>query len=240
MLEHVRRGLDGSYWIPRRHEETEMHLDSLYIRIDTLRWMPRATQLITHYQNIFPNQIAYIIGKGPSLDYLNLEALIKFDGPIFCLNESIHKVLTLGVKQNRLYVVQMDSTLGETCSPGTDKIPIFLSQRCANLYQEGHNPVVIDPHQLLLDSNCLSGQFAIKLARTFGCAGACLVAFDGCLRKDFAYAKCIGYPSSKGGLPVRFRDHKVRLRESAGRSFPLQWMIPLEGGSFEHVLPLST
>lgn len=240
MLEHIRRGMDGSYWIPRRHEETEAYLDDLYLRVEPLRWMPKHAELITHYKNIHPETIGYIIGKGPSLDELTLAMLIKFNGPILCINESIHKVKTLGVSQDRLYVIQMDSSLEETCSPGTDKIPIFLSTRCANLYQTGHNPVVIDPTQLLLDSNCLSAQFAIKLLRTFGCVGACLVSFDGCLRHSYAYAKCIGYPSSKGGIPTRFREHKAMLRETAGKSFPLQWLTPREEGKYEHVLPLSS
>jgi hypothetical protein len=239
MIEHVRRGMDGSYWIPRRHAETEAYLDSQFERIDTLRWMPKNVALITHYQGIYKDQICNIIGKGPSLDNLTLAMLMKFDGPILCLNESIHKVLTLKPSESRVYVIQMDSTLGETCNPGTDQIPIFLSPRCANLYQQGCNPVVIDPYQFALDSNCLSGQFAIKLARTFGCVGACLFSFDGCLRQNYGYANCIGYPSSKGGIPTRFREHKQMLLQTAGKNFPLQWIIPREGGVYDHTMPLA-
>lgn len=240
MLEHIRRGIDGSYWIPRKHPETEAHLDTLYTRIEPLRWMPTHAELLTHYQGLARGTVAYIIGKGPSLDNLTMAMLMKFDGPIFCLNETIHKVKDLGVSDERLNVVQMDSDLQETCSPGSDRVPIFLSQRCANLYQTGHNPVIVDPMQLLLDENCLSGQFAIKLARTFGCVSACMVAFDGCLKHNFGYAKCIGYSSSRGGVPTRFREHRAMLLESAGKNFPLQWMTPRTGGKYEHVLPLSS
>ncbi len=240
MLENIRRGIDGSYWIPRKHPETEAYLDYLHTRIEPLRWMPKHAQLLTLYTGIYKDKICSIIGKGPSLDYLTLAQLMKFDGPILCLNESIHQVLKTGVSQDRLYVVQLDSQLEETCSPGTDKIPIFLSPRCANLYLSGHNPIVIDPQQLLLDDGCLSGQFAIKLARTMGCTGACMFSFDGCLRHDYGYAKCIGYPSSKGGIPTRFRAHKSLLREAAGKQFPLQWITPREGGKFEHQQALSS
>ncbi len=238
MLEHIRRGIDGSFWIPRKHQETEAYLDDLYTRVEPLKWMPRHAQLITQYTNIYCGQVGYIIGKGPSLDFLTLAMLMNFQGPILCLNESIHKVLTTGVSKQRLYGVQLDSQLQETCSPGPD-VPIFLSTNCANLYMTGHKPVVIDPNQLLLDGNCLSGQYAIKLLRTMGCVGACLVAFDGCLKQNYGYARCIGYPSSKGGVPTRFREHKAMLREAAGKSFPLQWLTPKEGGKYDHVLPLS-
>ncbi len=240
MLENIRRGIDGCFWIPRKHPETEAYLDDLHTRVAPLRWMPKHAQLISLYTGKHKGVICNIIGKGPSLDYLTLAMLMKFDGPIICLNESIHRVLKTGVSIERLYVVQLDSVLQETCSPGTDKIPIFLSQRCSNLYLTGHNSVYIDPQQLLLDSNCLSGQFAIKLARTFGCIGACMISFDGCLKHNFGYAKCIGYPSSRGGIPTRFREHKAMLRESAGKNFPLQWLLPKEGGKYEHILPFSS
>lgn len=223
---HIRQAADGTYWIPRRDQETEDYLNSKYQKLPgELKWISRLPSTNLAYRNLYTNAHAYIIGKGPSLDLLTPSMLAAKEGPIIAINESIHRIEALHPTA-QVYGVQMDHDLRETCAPTGPNSRLILSPRCGNLY-ESHRIYkdVIDPRSFGLLDNCLSAVFAIQLARHMGCVEATLCCFDGCTVGDFEYAKCIGHSSELGGPKTRFKSHRLTIQESAGK-FPLTWFIP--------------
>ncbi len=157
---------------------------------------------------------AFIIGKGPSLDTVEK---IKDDletGVVFCLNESIHKIETLGLAAPT-YVVQQDSELERDCIPKNLNTVHFM-----NAWQHGliphkdawiHGPlkhktliekspwnsnaVVYDPRFLNESCGSLSAIIALKLAAFMGIKSATLCCFDALLngyQGPTTYANCIG------------------------------------------------
>jgi hypothetical protein len=223
---NIRKGIDGSFWIPRQDQETEAWLDSQYVRLpNQLRWVDKIPNVLNFFHNIHANKACYIIGKGESLDYIHK---VKFDAvhPIICLNESIHAIEELELPNTTL-VTQLDSTLGETCRP--KKATILLAPRCANLYSDLPNRFVVDPRSFGLDENCLSILYAISLARYMGCTVLKMVSFDGCMNGSIHYGKKIGYPSTRGGSPLRFKEHRPLINE-ATKNIAVEWLLPHNGG----------
>jgi len=220
----IRSASDGSFFIPRPDAETEEYLDSKHVRLaNQLRWVSRIPDVLDSYGGIYLNQTAHIVGKGPSLDVLKSEPFVD-GGPIFCINESIHKVESLSLV-NPLYCVQLDNELGESCKPEKPATKIFVSPRCGNLYGDNVAKVVVDPRALHLPEDCLSAQVAIVLAQHFGCNNGIMHCFDGCTGTDYKYAKCIGYDSAKGGAKIRFKSHRKVLVETAAK-WHLGWRTP--------------
>jgi len=226
----VRQGSDGSYWIPRKDKETEDWLDSQFIRVDQqLKWRNRLPDMSGFFHNCHKDGKVAIIGKGPTLDLLTPETLQGYDC-IFALNEAVLKIESLDM-ETPLYGTQLDHSLGETCRPSKMSTKLFCGPRCANLYDRDVTKIVIDPAQFGLPESCLSAVYAISLARHMGCTRADLYGFDGCLKSNYNYARCVGYPSTKGGSPLRFAAHR-RVIEEAAKNISLDWIqIKGEGKS---------
>lgn len=219
----TRRGIDGSYWLPRANPEAEAYLDSVYVRQpNQLKWFPKIDKSISAvYKNTHKGKIAYIVGKGPSLDLLQTKH-IETDGPIIAINECIHVVERL-FPNSVTYGTQLDNDLGEVCTPKYSKL--FVGNRCANLYNKGVYKLIVDPMSFGLRDSCLSAEYAIMLARHMGCVAVEMYCFDGCVDHVFEYADCIGHDSSIGGPPERFASHKQIILDCA-RKYPLSWVIP--------------
>lgn len=219
----IRRGIDGSYWIPRKDKETENWLDRQYIRVgDQLKWHNKLPNMLSFFHNCHSNTTAAIIGKGISLDILKAKHL-KDHGCIIAINESVLKIEDLDLDVP-LYGTQLDHTLGETCRPSKLSTKLFCGPRCANLYDEGVTKLLADPTCFGLTESCISAVYAIALARHMGCIKVNMFAFDGCLKSNYDYARCIGYPSSRAGSPLRFASHR-QLIETAAKNIALDWVI---------------
>ncbi len=227
---NIRRAPNGMYWIPRNDKETEDYLDSKYERVpNQLKWVSKEPSQLKLFQNIHQGEIAYIIGKGQSLDHVT-QALFDTNGPIICINESIHKIEQLGLS-NPTYCTQLDFELGETCKPKSAKL--IIGPRCSNLYDKSYK-YIIDPILLSLHDSCLSAQYVIQLAKFMGCSCLKLISFDGCLKQSYNYADCIGYSSGKGGPMTRFASHRPLIIETI-RGLPTDWILPEAGGKITTV-----
>jgi len=217
----IHQGLDGCFWIPRRCKETEEYLDSRYVRLpNQLKWINKLPNEIDFFKNLYENKLGYIVGKGPSLDYL-IKEVFKEDCPIIALNESIHKVEQVCTSEH-MFVLQMDKALGSTCLPKRAKL--FVSPWAADNYKDIEK-YVIDPRSLTLDQNAISAVVAVMLLRTFGCKAIQLISFDGCLEQNYEYAKIVGYSSTKGGSPLRFKSHKEPILQVA-KNLNVTWVTP--------------
>lgn len=221
----VRTASDGTFWISRSDKDTEDYLDSIYNRLpNQLKWRNIKIEMSSFvFKNLYVEQAAYIVGKGPSLDNISEKCFRDPRAPIICINESIHIIEKLDLL-NDIFVTQLDHELEETCRPIKPTTKMFTGPMCANLYKEGVYRYVVDPAMFgLID--CISAEYAIMLARHMGCISIELFCFDSCLNKSLDYAKCIGYDSAKGGPKDRFLSHKDRIIQIANK-VPLVWNLP--------------
>lgn len=206
----IRRAIDGSLWLPRKNVELEQELDSEYIRVGkTLRWIPKLTKLDP--DTIDFGESAYIVGKGPSLDKLRAKDL-KNPWPILCINQSVHKIVGLGLL-NRIYCFQQDSRLRDQCK-ANGAINI-VSIYAANWYPEAY---VYYPEKYGETGNTLTAVMAIKISKA---TNFILYAFDAITNKNLEYAKSIGMSSTAYGLRRdRFFGHKQPILNAlVGKSF---------------------
>jgi hypothetical protein len=186
-----------------------------------LKWLNRLPHMAGFFHNCHENGRIAIIGKGPTLDLLTAEMLRGYDC-IFALNEAVLKIESLNM-ETPLYGTQLDHGLGETCRPVNMVTKLFCGPRCANLYEKDVTKIMIDPAYFGLPENCLSAVYAVSIARHMGCTRADLYGFDGCLKINYNYAKCVGYLSTKGGSPLRFVAHR-KLIEEAAKNISLDWI----------------
>lgn len=221
----IRRSLsDGSYWIARGNKQVEQYMDAHCIRVPgTLRWTPRfiSNNCLEDLRTIFQNQTCYIIGKGPSLDYLRSEHFE--DGPIIALNEAVFSVEDLDLPNN-LFGLQQDQKLQATCLP--KRAPIFVAMKAANYYADCERAYIFQNTELGLNRNALSVSAAIAISKRLGVRRYKLLCFDACVNKNLEYADCVGYRSTWGGAPKRFLGHRAKIIKHA-QDTPIEWTIPV-------------
>jgi hypothetical protein len=216
---------DGSFTIRRNNRAAEAFMDKNFRRAHgELRWfkMMHPGKALTDLEPIFRGKKCYIIGKGPSLDDLTEQAFDDDSAPIVCINEAIHKVETLAIK-NPIFALQQDMGLRDTCQPIRGSI--IVSVHAQHWYADVENRYVYNPDTYDLKSSQLSVICAIAIAQGLGAKSFDLISFDACVKGSTTYAKCIGYASSKGGDPNRFLKHRKHI-ETALRNWPVNWVIP--------------
>lgn len=222
----IRIHRDGSLWLAKSHKKTEAYLDKMYCRVKgEMRWFPRiADTRMPELENKYPGKMVYIIGKGPSLDYLTTE-MIPEDIIVIALNESIHKVESLDFP-NDLYVVQQDVGLKETCRPRRGAL--LLSYRCRGFYSDFPNRYLYHAVNFSLNYSALSVLVGIEISKYMGIEKFVFCCFDACVTKDTGYAKSIGYEPTRGGDPNRFLGHRNRILKQCG-NHELTWLVPAPG-----------
>lgn len=208
---------DGSYMIPRRNMVAEEYMDKIGIRCRRqLRWfLP-----LEGFDLDFTKSV-YMIGKGPSLDQLRREHF-EPGRTVICINESIHKVLSLGL-DNPIFVFSQDENLGTTCKVVGPKY--VIAPKIAKFYIEHPNTTVINPARVGPTATTITANFAIYTGRHFGVEHFDMLCFDACVNKNTEYAECIGHSSIKGGDPKRFLNHRRILMEAIGKA-TAKFIIP--------------
>lgn len=206
---------DGSFAIPRGDRVLESQLDTIYQRCpNELRWIPRgiSNSEIEGLSPLFKNQWVFIIGKGPSLNGIDSIREILSLGPIICINESIHKVEAIeGLDATRLFAIQQDSSLRDTCRPKKGRL--LISEGAKNWYPE--NKFVFDPSFYGFSSSELSVICAIEIAKQLGARGYFLIGFDAAITGDCSYAQDIVSKRQRNPRTgSRFLGHKKRIQES--------------------------
>lgn len=209
--------INGSYTIPRRNRVAEEYLDKIGIRCHRqLRWF-----LPLEGFDLDFTESVYIVGKGPSLDQLRKEHF-EPGRSIFCINETIHKVLSLGL-DNPLHVFSQDENLDMTCKV---KGPNYIiAPKIARFYIEHPNTTIINPGRVGPTASLLTVNFAIYTGRHFGVKHFDLLCFDACVNQNTDYANCIGHLSLKGGDPKRFLNHRNMIMGAIGDA-TLKFIIP--------------
>lgn len=155
---------------------------------------------------------AYIVGKGPSLDFLTEKDFPDPEYPILCINESIKKIDTLNLP-NPVYEIQQDRNLGDRCKPLKDTTTWVVSKQAytATTAKNHQNHFVFDPWLFGQSSaKTLTAIIALQFLKERGITKAYMLAFDACTCGDKGYAEIIGESPSlrrKGDDGSRFLSH---------------------------------
>ncbi len=155
------------------------------------------------FKNKHDGKLAFIVGKGPSLDTLEQmrDTINHESAVVFCLNESIHKVEELKLS-TPVYVVQQDSRLESRCVPKNPEIVHFMSawqytkeKPIAKRYDVSpyNQNAVLYWHEIANERD-QSAVAALKIAKLMGMNRVCFLCFDSWAngwQGDHKYAGCI-------------------------------------------------
>jgi len=209
-LKRVRRDPFGNLFLLRRNDKLERLLNQHCIKIDTLTWSIKHKNIadINKYKDIYKGKDCYIVGKGPSLDKLNMFTFDN-DSPIICINEAGKIVEEIIGLKNPIYCIQQDAGLKDTCKiKGT----MLVSYLCQAWYDKA---IAYNPAQFGYGTrHPLSIEMAISFAKLWGCKKIKFHACDALVNGNTKYAKKVGYESTKGGNPSRFITHKKYIDKS--------------------------
>jgi len=218
----VRRYANGSFGIMRKNKQIEEMLDAQFNRCkNELRWVPKIEDLedFAKLKPIFEDKTCYIIGKGPSLNYLS-EKHFK-DGPIIAINEAIHKVETINVS-NPLYMIQQDTSLKDGCRPKF--ATVIIASTAASWYADYKRKIVFSRNNLGIPVGVTS-EYAVSIAVTLGVKRIEFLCFDAVVNGNTEYADIVPYLSNRGGPLTRFKDNGEKMLKH------------LKGTPYIHVIP---
>jgi len=221
----VRKLGDGSFFISRKNSEVEQYLDKHFTRVrGECRWVP--TQIkektINDLVPLFAGKKVFIIGKGPSLDLVIEGIFGPDDSPIICINESIHHIEVLRIR-NPIFAIQQDTGLKDTCKPKFGEL--FCSHMSKNFYANFPRKYIFHPTEYVGSNSELTVNVAIEIAKFLGAVQFVMVAFDGCTTGNTDYSTIVPYKPTKGGSPNRFLDHRRRI-ETHLKGIKTSWLTP--------------
>ena len=190
--------------------------------------------IIDDFKDRHVGQRAYVVGKGPSLDRVEVLKAHLNGGVVFCVNESIRKIELIGLTAPT-YAVQQDSSLKDRCVP--NRAVHFMN--CRQSVPEDHpgdkhhkirkvdvspwnkDAVLYDPGMFGETVSTLTAIIALRLARFMGCTELVFVCFDAWVPSGSCeYAQCVGSSSADGGQTERHVTHKTEiLRAARGAGF---------------------
>lgn len=208
---------DGTFFLTRCTPQIEVLLNKDFCKFTgENRWYPR-TQSALRLDDLLPyfkGKECYVVGKGPSLDRLSLADFTNPDVPVICINESIKVIEKLGLP-NRLFVLQQDAWLKDTCKPTKEGTIMLIGYACQHWYHAFRNKFCFHYIEIGLTKHNISAVYAIAIAKCCKCTGFRLYAFDAAVSKELTYAKSIGYDALSGGPITRFLNHRVALIKTA-------------------------
>lgn len=205
---------DGTFILPRANTKLVTEINRNYAPVpgSEKRWHTKLDTEIDVQIISLNTDTAYLIGKGPSLDNISCGDFEE-PYPIFCMNESVHKIVELELDQD-VYTLQQDSTLEDKCY--NPKAKLLLNRHAICSKNEDKFYKLYTPETYGCASNTLTVVMAIKLLKDLGIRNFIMLGFDASMTKNIAYADCIGYTSSKAGDPKRFLTHRPLIYQAVG------------------------
>ncbi len=142
--------------------------------------------------NIPSHNLAYLVGKGKSLDTLTPLDFPDHEAPVLCCNESIHVIEKLALA-NPVFCVQQDASLKETCRP--ERSGWLLSSQAWGYGKGDTYPLAQQfiPDSLGLKSSTLTAAVALRILAEAGARRVVMLAFDAHVNGDCDYAAAIGH-----------------------------------------------
>ena len=129
----------------------------------------------TLYKNRFSGMPAYIVGKGPSFNYINPSYFESWTTPIICVNQTIIPISRMGLP-NPLFFIAADRPDDYYLDQATnlDGILKVFPHIVAHDYKRYRNVYVLEAAVIKHLSSC----FAVELAYYLGCEMIDFIAFD--------------------------------------------------------------
>jgi hypothetical protein len=204
----LKRAIDGSYFLLRHNDKIISEMNKKHGKPEggELRWFPKdqGSHPITDLDNDYGGETCYIVGKGPSLNYITKEHF-KAYCPVICLNESIHTIEKLNL-DNPVFVLTQDHELKDSCRPLYSTM--LISENLLYWYHDYTNKYVFE------FKSKLSVLQAIEIGEeVFGCKDFKLLAFDATTDGVTEYAKGITN-HRKDPQNLRFLKHKELIAKS--------------------------
>lgn len=144
---------------------------------------PLSLKETTQFENKYLGKVAYVVGKGPSMDYLTPEHFILKNSPILAVNEA-HIAIKKMRLPNPLYLIQCDAPPRYYV---THEDILIVPHKVAHSYLDYPNVYVLETDR---GPMYLSSSHAIKVAWYFGCIEQILVCFDA-MRGITGYPNCL-------------------------------------------------
>lgn len=217
----VRHLTDGTVVLTHSDRNVEATFDKQFTKIGTLHWAPKMLddKNIEDLKPTFEGKIAYIIGKGPSLDNLTANAFADESAPVLAINESIEKVESLDLP-NPTFLMMFDSKKFKVFKSG-----VVVPKHIRYLY--AHRPTFSYGSREIKVDKSLTALFAIEICKILGTVEFQLISFDACVNKNTAYAECVGTKSDAGARnPNRFLTHRG-LIDKATKDFKTTFVLPI-------------
>lgn len=199
---------NGTVFIPRPNQIIEKYMDELHVRIGNLQWQLNEveSQPIDDLRPLIKDKICYIIGKGPSLDYICKHHLHK-DSCVICINDSVKKMVQLDL-DIPIIVIQQDSWLVDKCWFENTHLVVSIE---ASVNYVDKDFYIFKPYYFGIAEKQITVTWGIQLSKVFGAKRLIMLAFDAMLEGNCDYADCIGYKSSEYSNSNRFLQHKARI-----------------------------
>ena len=196
--------------------------------------------LIENLRNVHKGEEIWIIGKGPSLQYLKKEDIGK--GPVIAINEAIIPIELLGL-DNPIYALQKDADPPEKepIAPPRGAILLVHEREVPNRHKDYKQRYIFDN---IIDFdvpwNAPSSHSATYISQLMGCKKIVFVSFDACtseVTETCHYSSDGSYviDSAPGSDSIEGREYiaigKGLKRLLAKRHISFEWVTPKERGN---------
>ena len=192
--------------------------------------------LLKYVKNLHLGQTAWIVGKGPSLRFL--QAAHFGDGPVMAMNEAIMVVQVLGLP-NRLYTMQKDGCSHQpcVCKPQGDAPPLVMLKERITLFLQRpgyselcfpkhENAVYIQPEiDMGLPADAMSIRMCAAIARCMGCSEIVFLCCDSLANGDIRKFDFRSGEIMEDSASVHYLPNNPRLLKDLG-TFPFRCTIP--------------
>ena len=171
--------------------------------------------LIDELKDKYEWQDCYIVGKGPSLQYLTKEMI--GEGVVIALNDAIAKIEELDLP-NDVYAMMKDVDSEKLCVHPT-RYPILLHKHeSMDCFPDYFHRIIFDNEKLGLYINDFSALSAIKIGELMGCWKFYFVSFDACTTGDVGVYQ--------GSCTSEFYPLQARVMKEFIKKYDYEWITP--------------
>lgn len=160
-------------------------------------------------------QTAYIVGKGPSLNYLT-KTMVK-EGLVITLNQAIIKVEELELP-NSIYSLQKD----QFTVPVKESTTLILHKHesVKTIGKPKLSYLEFDAKEMGFPIDTFSAIIAIKMAEIMGCVKFVFISFDSCTTGDVTT-----FDTSKPYFPKAYVTQATKMKEYV-KNLNCEWITP--------------
>lgn len=170
--------------------------------IDFIDCTPAGRQVVALFEGLCSKgEHGYLVGKGPSLDGLTVRDFPDEQAPIVAINEAIHAVERLRLK-NPLICLQQDASLALSCRPKESYWFLSAQAWAKSRGDDYPRAVKFFPKDFGYSARTITAAVGMRLLGLAGIRQITMLAFDAFFSAECGYANSVG--SAPGKNPARF------------------------------------